>query len=135
MFKNKILLRYALAVAVITACTIVWSPACEANVNTVSNSVVAQDKELLIQVQGLTVKNYSAVRKSIEDNDGVVFKDYCFGTNVLMYIIDRDLQRDNQFVDAALSPFGLTYVVKEGTILQVQENCPDNNDGNNQSTE
>jgi hypothetical protein len=91
---------------------------------------ISQDKELILQIQGLTIKNYAAVRKSIEDNPGVTFRDYCFTNNTIMYVIDRDIQVDNQFLNDALAPFNLTYQIKEGTITQVQGICEDTQDEN-----
>lgn len=66
-----------------------------------------------------------AVRKAIEDNDGVTFRDYCYDNNTIMYVIDRDILPDNQFIDDAVAPFNLKYFVKEGSIFQVQSACTD----------
>lgn len=81
-------------------------------------------KELVIEIPGMNMKNENDVRTSIGKYDGVTFKGYCQSKNVLMYVIDRDVQPDNNFIDLALQPFGLTYVVKSGsTIQQVSEAC------------
>ena len=81
------------------------------------------DKELIIQVDGLNSKNLGQVRKNIEANPGVTFRDYCFTNHVLMYIVDRAVQTDNTFLDESLNPLNLTYQLKEGTIEQVQNAC------------
>lgn len=117
-------MRFACAFAVLCALTIAFTFKGEAKVNSKSSVAFAQ-KELILQIQGLTVKNYTDVRTAIETNPGVTFKDYCFSNNTIMYVIDSDLHSDYQFVDNALAPFNLTYLVKDGTITQVQSSCED----------
>jgi hypothetical protein len=125
MSSKHAAVRYGAIIMFLAVFFIAVSPSGEASERFSSGSIVSNDKELIIQVQGLSVKNTAAVRKAIEDNSGVTFRGICYQNSVLMYVIDRDLQPDNSFVDDVMKAYNLTYVVKEGTIVQVMAACSD----------
>lgn len=130
MLSKPKFLYFACFFAVFCGAAIVLSIPSEAKINSSTSIALTQQKELILQIQGLTQKNYTGVRKAIEDNPGVTFRDYCFANNTIMYVIDRDIQTDNQFLIDALAPFNLTFQIKEGTIVQVQEICGDSHEEN-----
>lgn len=125
MFQKTSLLRLACAFALCSSLAFAFTFNSNATNNKKSHTMIVQQKELILEIVGLNTKNHAAVRKAIEDNDGVTFRDYCFSNNTIMYVIDRDVLMDNQFIDDALAPFNLTYFVKEGSITQVQAACTD----------
>lgn len=89
------------------------------------NAVVAfaNEKELIIQVDESNEKNLPEIRKNIEIFGGMNFKGYCKSMKVLLYVMDTDLHSDCSFLNTAFMNVSLGYVIKEGTILQVQSAC------------
>jgi hypothetical protein len=83
----------------------------------------AHEKELLIQVDESNEKNLPEIRKNIEFFGGMNFKGYCKDLKVLLYVMDTDLHPDYSFLNTAFMNVSLGYVIKEGTILQVQSAC------------
>lgn len=130
MLSKPMFIRLACLFVVFSGMALSFAYTSEAKRNSSSSIVLTQQKELILQIQGLTSKNYADVRKAIEDNPGVTFRDYCFTNNTIMYVIDRDVQTDNQFLIDALAPFNLTFQIKEGTIIQVQGICGDSHEEN-----
>lgn len=78
-------------------------------------------KELILQFDAVNEKNYMDIRNSIQA-DGVYFKGYCPALRILMYLVDRDVQPGNGFLDK-LAIKGYSYQVKEGSIAQVKTAC------------
>lgn len=79
-------------------------------------------KELIIKVNEINEKNFYEVRTAIEAGGGVIYKGYCPGSQVLMYLVNRDVHPDNTFLNK-LSALSYTYQIKEGTITQVCADC------------
>src|SRR5688572_1347914 len=103
MFSRPNVVRYTTVILLIATFALIISPRGNAKENFASGCVVSNDKELIIQVQGLSVKNTAALRDAIEENPGVTFRGICYQNSVLMYVIDRDLQADNFFLDNAMA--------------------------------
>lgn len=83
----------------------------------------AHEKELIIQVEESNEKNLPEIRKNIEMSGGMNFKGYCKDLKVLLYVMDTDMHPDYNFLNVAFMNVSLGYVIKEGTILQVQSAC------------
>jgi hypothetical protein len=80
-------------------------------------------KELIIQVPGMNEKSVIEVRKSLEDGGGMVFRGHCDDLDVLLYLVDVNVHADYAFINDALQPLSLTYLLKEGTIADMQTRC------------
>jgi hypothetical protein len=91
--------------------------------NKASFVAYTNEKEVIIQVEDSNEKNLPAIRNSIEQSGGMRFKGYCKTLKVLLYIMDTDVHPDLGFLNAAFMSVSMGYLIKEGTILQVQNLC------------
>jgi hypothetical protein len=90
------------------------------------------EKEVIIQVEDSNEKNLFEIRKNIEASGGMNYKGYCKSLKVLLYVMDTDMHSDMGFLNTAFMNISMGYLIKEGTILQVQSACnmPDQVDPN-----
>lgn len=95
-----------------------------------SNSVksnkmaVASFEELVIQIPLLTEKNHMTIAQSIVANPGVEFKGYCSEYSVLMFVVDRNVQPDNNFMDETMHLQELQFFYKyDASIERLSEDC------------
>lgn len=94
-------------------------------------------KEFVITVNGINDKNFMEVRTAIESSGGIFYKGYCPDLNVLMYLVNREMHPENDFLDK-LTALSFTYEVKEGaSINDICNQCgmtpiptPDNTNSN-----
>lgn len=87
------------------------------------NFVSSTSKELIIQVPEMNDKNLSEIRKNLELNGGMNFVAYCKNLHVIMYVMDTNIHPDYDFINTAFMNVSLGYVIKEGTIGQVEVAC------------
>lgn len=100
-----------------------FSTASDFFANKKASLVFANEKELIIQVEDVNEKNLPEIRKNIELNGGMTFKGYCSELKVLMYLMDTNQHADITFLNTAFMNVSMGYLIKEGTILQVQDAC------------
>lgn len=110
---------FILGIALVTILTVTSS---ESGAR-MSYSAAPAYKELIIQVPGMNEKSMAEVRKSLEDGGGMVFRGHCNDLDVLLYLVDVNVHADYNFIGEALQPFSLTYLLKEGTIADMQARC------------
>ena len=80
-------------------------------------------KEVIIQVADMNEKNLVEIRKNIEFSGGMTFRGYYKDLKVLLYLMDTDQHQDCSFLNTAFMNLSMGYLLKEGTILQVQNAC------------
>jgi hypothetical protein len=80
-------------------------------------------KEVIIQVAESNEKNLQDIRTNIEQGGGMHFKGYCKQFKVLLYEMDTDVHPDMSFLNVAFVNIGMGYLLKEGTIYQVRNEC------------
>jgi len=98
-------------------------------------SPAVEYKELIIEIDEVNDKNFSTIRNSIEGAGGVFYKGYCSDLHVFMYLVNRDVQPDNSFLDK-LTLLNISYVIKDGsTIQQVSDACGIDTTPNNNTNE
>lgn len=112
---------------IVLSCLIVgMSPVSQANASSsLEKRVLAytNSKEVIIQVAESNEKNLPGIRANIEQGGGMQFKGYCKQLKVLLYEMDTDAHADLSFLNAAFVNVGMGYLIKEGTIAQVQHEC------------
>jgi hypothetical protein len=91
--------------------------------NKASFVAYTNEKEVIIQVEDSNEKNLPEIRKNIEAFGGMTYKGYCKNMKVLLYVMDTDMHPDMSFLNTAFTNVSLGYVIKEGTILQVESAC------------
>ena len=89
------------------------------------NAVISlsSQKEVIIQVPEMNEKSLPLVRQNIEAAGGMTFKGFCHQQNVLLYVMDTNIHDDYSFLNTAFMNVSLGYLIKEGSIAQVQEAC------------
>lgn len=116
-----------ITLGIVLSCILVgMSPVSQANASSpLEKRVVTftNSKEVIIQVAESNDKNLSAIRANIEQGGGMQFKGYCKQFKVLLYEMDTDAHADLSFLNVAFVNVGMGYLIKEGTIAQVQTEC------------
>lgn len=85
--------------------------------------VAPHEKEVLIQVAESNEKNLLNIRTNIEQSGGMRFVGYCKDLKVLLYVMDTDIHSDLSFLNVAFVNVAMGYLIKEGTIIEVQNAC------------
>lgn len=93
-----------------------------------SVTIVAQQnpvyEEVIINIPGLTEKNYVVISQELEAMKGVQYRGYCRTFNIMMFVVDRTVQEDNFFIEDYLHERNMAFSVKEGaTISRMYEEC------------
>ncbi len=88
-----------------------------------SSFFYTNSKEVIIQVADADEKSLPLIRSNIEQSGGMTFKGYCHEMKVLMYVMDTDVHPDLSFLNVAFVNVAMGYLIKEGSILQVQTAC------------
>ncbi len=81
------------------------------------------DKEVIIQVAEINEKNLPLVRQNIEAAGGMTYKGFCKELNVVLYMMDTNIHSDYAFLNVAFMNVSMGYLIKEGSISQVQAAC------------
>lgn len=89
-------------------------------------------KEIIIQVAEADEKSLPLIRSNIEQSGGMTFKGYCKEMKVLLYVMNTDVHPNLSFLNVAFVNVAMGYLIKEGSIVQVQAACnmPSNIDPN-----
>lgn len=100
--------------------------------NNKASLFLSTEKEIIIQVEDADEKSLPLIRSNIEQSGGMTFKGYCKKLKVLLYIMDTNMHSDMSFLNVAFVNVSMGYLLKEGTILQIQNSCnmPSNIDPN-----
>ncbi|CAN5865137.1 hypothetical protein BH11BAC7_BH11BAC7_03520 [soil metagenome] len=117
-------LTMGIVFAAMLAGTSSFSPA-EATVraNNKASLFLSNQKEILIQVADADEKSLPLIRSNIEQSGGMAFKGYCKKMKVLLYLMDTNVHADLSFLNVAFVNVSMGYLIKEGTVQQVQNAC------------
>ncbi len=119
MIQNPAKLIAIAFIAVATLSGYAFRSSKNVNVSGVNNAVaVASFEEVIVEIPKLNEKNQQSIAQSFVANPGVEFRGYCKTFNLLMFVVDRSLQVNNNFVDITMHHEGLTFNIKQDVTIE-----------------
>lgn len=83
-------------------------------------------EELIVQLPGISEKNFADVAYALSKITGVVNNGYCNSTKCFFLVIDRNINPDNSGVVSKIKSLEFDFHVKEGvTIQKAIDDCND----------
>lgn len=114
-------------VLTIVAATLTGYAFAPTGTNSAASAVVSDNpvyEELIINIPALNQKNNMDVAQAIAAHKGVEFKGYCEKYQLLMFVVDRDQQPSNTFLEETMHHQGMDFFIKEGaTIAMMNADC------------